>query len=321
MRAILPVFLTVCLTTLAAPAEAAPGHESAQAIKRVSRARRVTTPGERSVKLRRTRKNGRSRRTKRLGRAELRRLRRISRRTGRRTERRSRANRQRRGNLRRKSVGPSGDPIAELPGGKRGRIVFGVMGGAGKTTPKSVERSVSELGGAIADANGVILTGAAPGIPDIAVRAAREKGASAIGISPYKSMAEHEEAKAPTNFDVMKFTEHPALRGQKRPNYMGREIDNIEHSDVIIVAGGRFGTLGELAVALDEGKPVGVLTGTGGISGIVKEIVKASTAAGKRPRIPVVYDSNPQNLVRKLTEAKQQYDSLGETGPLGDTAK
>jgi predicted Rossmann-fold nucleotide-binding protein len=52
---------------------------------------------------------------------------------------------------------------------------------------------------------------------------------------------------------------------------MGREITNIRSGDMVVFAGGRSGTLGELAIAYDEGRLLGVLTGTGGITGMVEE--------------------------------------------------
>ncbi|HEU5056787.1 MAG TPA: hypothetical protein VFU21_09675, partial [Kofleriaceae bacterium] len=131
---------------------------------------------------------------------------------------------------------------------------------------------------------------------------------------------DHIASGSPTDFDVLQLTDlPPAHRGQDRPNYMGREIDNIERSDVIIIAGGRFGTLGELAIALEERRPIGVLTGSGGIADIVREIVKASTRAGKAPGAPIIYDSNPARLVTRLEKAHRKMEETGaRRGPLGD---
>ena len=218
-----------------------------------------------------------------------------------------------------KVVGPMANPIAHLPRAKGDRIVFGVMGGAGTDTPAKVDGMLVELGGQIARGGHVVLTGAAPGLPDHAVRGARSEGGLTVGISSYRTLDKHVEAGNPTNFDVLQLTSlPPSLRGQDRPNFMGREIDNIERSDVIVIAGGRFGTLGELAIALEERRPVGVLTGSGGVAEIVKDVVRASTRAGKPPGAPVIYDSNPQRLVQRLVKAKQEMDKKGVTGPLGD---
>src|SRR5207244_9938763 len=42
---------------------------------------------------------------------------------------------------------------------------------------------------------------------------------------------------------------------------MGREITNIRSCDIVVIVGGRIGTLGEFAIAYDEGRLIGVLTG------------------------------------------------------------
>ena len=80
---------------------------------------------------------------------------------------------------------------------------------------------------------------------------------------------------------------------------MGREITNIRSCDIIVIAGGRTGTLGELAIAYDEGRLVGILTGTGGITDIVEEIIRVS---GKDTGACLLYDDDPRKLVERLVE-------------------
>lgn len=233
--------------------------------------------------------------------------------------RRSAAARQVRADRPGKVVGPMANPIKHLPPAKGERIVFGVMGGAGSGTPAKVNKMLFDLGGQVASGGHVVLTGAAPGLPDHSVKGAKAKGGLTVGISSFRTMADHTKSGSPTNFDVLQLTSlPPALRGQNRPNFMGREIDNIERSDVIVIAGGRFGTLGELSIALEERRPIGVLTGSGGVADIVKDVVKASQRAGKGPGAPVIYDSNPKRLVTRLIKAKRAFDKTGKTGPLGD---
>jgi hypothetical protein len=78
---------------------------------------------------------------------------------------------------------------------------------------------------------------------------------------------------------------------------MGREITNIRSCDMVVIIGGRTGTLGELAIAYDEGRLIGVLTGTGGITEIVAEILRVS---GKETGACVLYDDDPVKLVDRL---------------------
>ncbi len=86
-------------------------------------------------------------------------------------------------------------------------------------------------------------------------------------ISPALSLDEHAyRYQSPTvAHDVLIFT---------GSGLMGREVVNIRSSDIVAIVGGSSGTLGELAIAYDEGKLIGVLTGTGGISDMVEDILK-----------------------------------------------
>ena len=80
---------------------------------------------------------------------------------------------------------------------------------------------------------------------------------------------------------------------------MGREITNIRSCDIVVIAGGRTGTLGELAIAFDEGRLIGVLTGTGGITAMVEEIIRTCQ---KDTGACVLYDDDPQRLIDRLIE-------------------
>jgi predicted Rossmann-fold nucleotide-binding protein len=83
---------------------------------------------------------------------------------------------------------------------------------------------------------------------------------------------------------------------------MGREVVAIRSCDIVIIVGGRSGTLGEFSVAYDEGKIIGVLNNTGGITGILKDLEKAI----KKPTgSEVVYDDDPARLVQRLLKLYQ----------------
>ena len=85
---------------------------------------------------------------------------------------------------------------------------------------------------------------------------------------------------------------------------MGREIENIRSCDVIIFAGGRSGTLGEFAIAYDEGKVIGVLEGTGGVTEHLKTII---TMVKKDTGAIVCYDSDPESLLDKLEQIYREH--------------
>ncbi len=225
-------------------------------------------------------------------------------------------------------VKETSNPIKALPKGEPGRVVVGVMGGAGKTTPKALAEKMHVLGQTIAEGGHVTLTGAAPGLPDLAVRGAKSKNGLTVGISSFPSKAAHMRSGSPSNLDVIQLTElHPSIKmtatqagvsWRKIPNFMGRELPNIHFSDAIVIVGGRFGTLGELALALEDRRPIGVLTGSGGMADQVKRLVAASVRAGKSPAAPIIYDSNPKRLVTRLVKATQKHLKTRLIGPVGE---
>jgi uncharacterized protein (TIGR00725 family) len=120
----------------------------------------------------------------------------------------------------------------------------------------------------------------------------KERGGLTIGVSPALALDEHvNRYHSPTDhIDVMIYTGN---------GLMGREIVGVRSCDIVIVVGGRSGTLGEFAIAYDEGRPIGVLTGTGGVADHVDDflpIIKKET--GSR----ITYDEDPRRLVERCVE-------------------
>src|SRR3989304_6334260 len=137
------------------------------------------------------------------------------------------------------------------------RLTIGVMGSSGGSLTEDVCRKAYRLGEAIAESDAILITGGCPGLPYEAVRGAKAKGGLVGGISPGLSIDEHrgKYASPVEGFDVLIYT---------GSGLMGREITNIRSCDIVVIAGGRTGTLGELAIAYDEGRLIGVLPGHGG---------------------------------------------------------
>lgn len=169
---------------------------------------------------------------------------------------------------------------------------IGVMGAAGGQLDPEARRRAYKLGQAVANAGCAIITGACPGLPYEAARGAKDAGGLSVGISPALSRSEHvKKYQSPVKpFDVIIYT---------GSGLMGREVHNIHSSDIVIIAGGRSGTLGEFSIAFDEGRLIGVLTHTGGIADEVARIV---TMIDKDTGASVVYDDDPDTLVRRCIE-------------------
>ena len=176
---------------------------------------------------------------------------------------------------------------------------IGVMGSASGPTiknPQSLDKARA-LGKAIAKRECICITGACPGLPDKAAEGAKKAGGFVFGVSPAFSEREHKEIyDSPTqHYDMILFS---------GLGLMERDITNIRSSDAIVVIGGGIGTLNEFTVAYEEQKPVGILTGTGGISDHIKEILDFAHRHAGPDRI--LYDDDPQKLVDRLIEVVER---------------
>ena len=120
----------------------------------------------------------------------------------------------------------------------------------------------------------------------------RKPGGHVVGISPATSLREHVETFASPfrEYGVLIYT---------GLGLMGRELVNIHSSDVVVVVGGRSGTLGEFAIAYEEGKLIGVLAGTGGITDVLPAL---EDTLFKATGAEVLYDDDPDGLVDRLLE-------------------
>jgi uncharacterized protein (TIGR00725 family) len=170
------------------------------------------------------------------------------------------------------------------------KLKIGVMGSATGKLSQKHKRLAFDLGRAIAEEGCITITGGCPGLPLESAKGAGSAGGLVIGISPGLSEWEHvNKYHSPVeHHDVLIFT---------GSGLMGREVVNIRSSDIVIIIGGRSGTLGEFSIAYDEGKLIGVLQGTGGITSEIKNIVNI---VRKRTGAKVIYDANPEKLVREL---------------------
>jgi uncharacterized protein (TIGR00725 family) len=170
------------------------------------------------------------------------------------------------------------------------RIVVGVMGSAGGNLGQEVIDKAIQMGRSIALRGCVLVTGACPGLPHYAVQGARSANGIVVGISPALNFEEHAmKYRSPyEGYNVLVYT---------GSGLMGREIENIRTCDLVIFMGGRSGTLGEFAIAYDEGKVIGVLQGTGGIADRMETIVGLIK---KETGSHVVYSRDPHDLLEKL---------------------
>ncbi len=167
----------------------------------------------------------------------------------------------------------------------------------------ALEKS-EQLGRLIAEEGMVLVTGATTGAPYWAAKGAKESGGIVIGLSPAASESAHIKTyRLPTDYhDLIVYTGF---------EYAGRNLLLTRSSDAVITICGRMGTLNEFTIAFEDNKPIGVLTGTGGMADELKGIIdKAHRGPGK-----VVFDSDPKRLLEKVValvekDKKTNYEKI-----------
>lgn len=175
------------------------------------------------------------------------------------------------------------------------RLKIGVMGSAsGPQTENELAREKARiLGKEIAKRGHIFINGACPGLPNDAMLACKAAGGFTIGISPAFSEYEHvQEYLSPHDHDMIIFT---------GMGFMERDIINIRSADGVIIIGGGIGTLNEFTIAYDEGRPIGIVTNSGGISNSIPHIVEELCHRKMLPS--TVSDDDPGTLLDKLEVA------------------
>lgn len=160
---------------------------------------------------------------------------------------------------------------------------------AGKTVEKDKELAM-RLGSAIAKSGHIITTGATIGLPYYAARSAKMEGGLSIGFSPASTLREH-VFKYRLPIGVFDFVNYTGL------NYVGRDAYLVLSSDAVITIGGRMGSLHEFTTALESNTVCGVLTGSDGTADMIEYLMNNLEAVRSRN---VIYDNNPETLVKKI---------------------
>ncbi len=176
------------------------------------------------------------------------------------------------------------------------RMKVGVVGSAGGELSDEVLGKAREMGRCLARHDIIVVTGAAPGLPHEAVLGAKEVGTLVLGISPALSLDEHRDVYGSPweEYDALVFT---------GSGLMGREIEIIRTCEAVVVIGGRSGTLGEFAIAYDEARLIGALTGTGGIADHIPELLEV---INKETGAAIVTDDEPEALFQKMMDKHRQ---------------
>lgn len=154
---------------------------------------------------------------------------------------------------------------------------------------RDILEKAEEIGRIIAKSGGVLITGATTGAPYWAAKGAKEAGGIVVGISPAATRIHHVKTyHLPLDYhDLIMYTGF---------GYSGRNLLLTRASDAVITLCGRTGTLNEFTDAFEDGKPQGVLIGSGGTTDLIPTILEeAHRGAGK-----IIFEKDPAVLVEKL---------------------
>jgi uncharacterized protein (TIGR00725 family) len=130
--------------------------------------------------------------------------------------------------------------------------IIGVIGGS--AGDEKVRETAYETGRLIAEAGAMLVCGGLSGVMEAACKGAREAGGTTIGILKGESIA-----------DANPYVDIPVATGLGH----GRNLIIINTACALIAVSGRYGTLSEIAFAIQSGKPVFGL-GTWDIEGVIK---------------------------------------------------
>jgi len=129
--------------------------------------------------------------------------------------------------------------------------VIAVIGGGRENRPEYLE-AAEAVGRGIAARGAVLLCGGMMGVMEAACRGASQAGGIAVGILPGDSR----ETANP-------YVTLPIVTGMG----IGRNVIIARSADALIAVGGEYGTLSEIALALQMGRPV-VAIGSWSIPGV-----------------------------------------------------
>ena len=118
-------------------------------------------------------------------------------------------------------------------------MIIGVIGG--NNCPNDIEMVAEEVGKYIANAGGILVCGGLGGVMEFACKGAKSAGGTTIGILPGNDKC-----------DANEYVDIPIATGIG----LARNIIIINTADVIIALSGSYGTLSEIAFALNLKKPV-----------------------------------------------------------------
>lgn len=158
------------------------------------------------------------------------------------------------------------------------------------------QKLAKNIGCYLAEKGITVVTGGCSGIPAICIEEGHASGAETIGYFPHKNHSDYYDRQHEENTHDIKFysTAH-FVHG-----FTARSLEMIKGVDAAIVLNGRIGTLSEFGIAVEEGLPLGIIEGTGGISDELKNIIRV--AKKEFPNNEVLFGDDYKKIIDTLIE-------------------
>lgn len=176
------------------------------------------------------------------------------------------------------------------------------------------DKKAYEVGQEVVRQGGILITGATTGIPLEAARGAKNAGGISIGISPAATYASHIKTyKLPFGDEYFDFIIYTGFE------YSGRNLILTKAADAVIIGCGGFGTLNEFTIALEDKKPIGILSNTGGASEQISRLLQEVKDPHHHGTGKVIFSDDPKELISKLVELIEKDKNEFKTGtPIGE---
>lgn len=164
------------------------------------------------------------------------------------------------------------------------------------TISDSNKQLAQDIGRYFAEKNITAVTGGCSGIPAIVIESTHQHNGKTIGYFPVRDHGHYTDSQHLENIhDIQFYSQANFVEG-----FTARSLQMIKNVDAAIVLNGRIGTLSEFGIAVEEGLPLGIIEGTGGITDELKTIVRV--AQKEFPSNEVIFGDEYKKVIDMLIE-------------------